>query len=102
MPCAVEGGGLRLLSILLVKTGSAASEPIAAFRTAAHIDDMEAIFILHHVRFDDKYGDDAKLIGVYRTESAAKAATSRVVHQPGFVDHPDGWQISRYVLDQDD
>jgi hypothetical protein len=62
---------------------------------------MEAVFILHHVRSDDEYGDDAKLIGAYQTESDAKAATVRLSSQPGFVDHPHGWQIDRYVLGQD-
>lgn len=62
---------------------------------------MEAVFILHHVRSDDEYGDDAKLIGAYQTESDARAATVRLSSQPGFVDHPDGWQIDRYVLGQD-
>jgi hypothetical protein len=44
---------------------------------------MEAVFILHHVRAEDEYGDDAKLIGAYRTESDAKAATKRLSGQPG-------------------
>ncbi|GLK45641.1 hypothetical protein GCM10017612_35610 [Novosphingobium resinovorum] len=75
--------------------------PVAVVCAAAHIDAMEAVFILHHVRADDEYGDDAKLIGAYRTESDAKAATERLSGQPGFVDHPEGWQIDRYVLNHD-
>lgn len=62
---------------------------------------MEAVFVLHHVRSDDEYGDHAKLIGVYRTASAAEAATKRLACQAGFVDSPAGWQIDRYELDQD-
>jgi hypothetical protein len=62
---------------------------------------MEAVFVLHHVRSDDEFGDDAKLIGVYRSHAAAEAATVRLSAQPGFVDHPDGWQIDRYLLDKD-
>ncbi|THG36741.1 hypothetical protein E5988_16545 [Sphingomonas olei] len=62
---------------------------------------MEVVFVLHHVRSDDEYGDNAKLIGVYRTASAAEAATKRLGGQPGFADHPSGWQIGRYDLDQD-
>jgi hypothetical protein len=62
---------------------------------------MEAVFILHHRRADDEYGDDAKLIGAYRTEADAKAATARLAGQPGFLDHPDGWHIDRYALNQD-
>ncbi len=62
---------------------------------------METVFIVHHVRSDDEYGNDAKLIGVYRTACAAEAATKRLAHQPGFEDHPTGWRINRYELDQD-
>ena len=62
---------------------------------------MEAVFVLHHSRYDDEYGEDAKLIGVYRTESGARAATDRLAKQPGFCEHPNGWHIDRYVLDKD-
>jgi hypothetical protein len=62
---------------------------------------MEAVFILHHVRADDEHGDDVKLIGAYRTEGDARAATERLSGQPGSVDHPEGWQIDRYVLNHD-
>ena len=62
---------------------------------------MEAVFILWHVRRDDEYADDAKLIGVYRSEGAAKEAIERLADQPGFRDHPDGFEVSRYPLDKD-
>lgn len=83
------------------RSGQAGGDPIAVVRAAAHIGPMETVFVLHHVRSDDEHGDDAKLIGVYRTEVEAKAATGRLSSQPGFVHHPDGWHIDRYVLDQD-
>ena len=35
---------------------------------------MDAVYLLHHVRKDDKYAEDAKLIGVYRTEADARAS----------------------------
>jgi hypothetical protein len=62
---------------------------------------MEAVVILHHIRSDDEYGENAKLIGVYRTESDAQAASERLAHQPGFAEHPNGWRIERYVLGRD-
>jgi hypothetical protein len=62
---------------------------------------METVFVLHHVRSDDEFGDDAKLIGVYSTREAAESASHRLKSQPGFVDHPEGWDISRYSLDKD-
>lgn len=43
---------------------------------------MADVFIRHHVRYDDEYGEDAKLIGVYKTEHDAKAATFRLSPGP--------------------
>jgi len=65
---------------------------------------MDAVYVLHHVRKDDEYGDDAKMIGVYSFEGsaiAAIAAISRLADQPGFRDYPEGFSISPYVLDRD-
>jgi hypothetical protein len=39
---------------------------------------MNKVYLLHHVRSDDEYGGDAKLVGVYRSPEAAAAATSRL------------------------
>jgi len=62
---------------------------------------MDAIFLLHHIRSDDEYADDAKLIGAYRSESAAASAVERLRDQSGFKDHPDGWDIQQWKLDED-
>jgi hypothetical protein len=62
---------------------------------------METVYVLHHVRKDDKYGDDAKLIGVYRSKASAKEAIKRLSGQPGFRDPPKGFNIEPYQLDQD-
>jgi hypothetical protein len=60
-----------------------------------------SVFLLQHVRVDDEYGDDAKLIGVYSSEANASAAIERLKAQPGFRDAPAGFHIDRYELDQD-
>ncbi|MEG8058513.1 hypothetical protein QP150_19275 [Sphingomonas sp. 22L2VL55-3] len=62
---------------------------------------MDKVYVLHHVRSDDEYGDDAKLVGVYRSPEAAATAASRLSAQPGFRDHPHGFQTDAYALDQD-
>lgn len=62
---------------------------------------MDMVYVLHHVRSDDEYGDDAKLIGVYRSRDAAAAAEMRLLVQPGFRDHPSGFQTDAYPLGQD-
>ena len=47
-------------------------------------------------------GEDTELlIGVYRTEEAAKAAIGRVKDQPGFRDYPQGFTAYEHKLDQD-
>jgi hypothetical protein len=61
----------------------------------------DAVYLLHHIRSDDEYGDDAKLIGVYRSERAAIAAIKRLAGKPGFREHPTGFEYERYELDQD-
>ena len=62
---------------------------------------MKSVFVLHHVRADDEYGDDAKLIGVYRARKTADAAIARLSNQPGFRDHPAGFSVDEYPLDKD-
>lgn len=62
---------------------------------------MASVFVLHHVREDDKFGDDAKLIGVYSTSASAEAAKDRLSTQPGFRAYPAGFQVDEYVLDMD-
>ena len=62
---------------------------------------MEAVYVLHHVRSDDEYGDDAKLIGVYRSKQAAEDAIKRLANLPGFRDHPHGFCAERYEVDKD-
>ena len=61
----------------------------------------DQVHVLHHVRDDDVHADDAKLIGVYRSLTAAEAAIARLVDQPGFRDHPEGFRVDVYGLDQD-
>ena len=62
---------------------------------------MPLVYVLQHVRTDDEYGDDAKLIGVYGSATTAHAAVARLLTQPGFRDHPQGFNIDPYELDAD-
>jgi hypothetical protein len=62
---------------------------------------MDKVFLLWftHTFADDR--EDELLIGVYSSEEAAKAAQLRIGQEKGFVDQPEGFLISPYVLDQD-
>jgi hypothetical protein len=57
--------------------------------------------ILWHVRADDTYKEDAKLIGAYSSADAAAAAIARVEDQPGFRDYVAGFEVSAYEIDKD-
>lgn len=62
---------------------------------------MDTVYLLWYVRADDQSEEDAKLIGVYRSRDSADAAMSRAKGQPGFRDHPEGFEVSAYPLDKD-
>jgi len=62
---------------------------------------MDTVYVLHHVQADDEFGDDAKLIGVYRSHEAATQAIERLKGQPGFREHPEGFHAEAYSLDRD-
>ena len=62
---------------------------------------MDKVFVLHHVRRDDEYAENAKLIGIYRSQEAVDAAIARLAGQPGFRDYPEGFQAEAYELDKD-
>lgn len=57
------------------------------------------VFLLHHTHDAADGSADVKLIGVYSTELAARAAISRLLRQRGFAEHPAGFEISVYRLD---
>ena len=58
-------------------------------------------YILRHVHENTPENEDVKMIGAYSTEDEAKKAIERLQGQPGFCDTPEGFEITRYTLDQD-
>lgn len=60
-----------------------------------------AVHILWHVRADDEFKEDAKLIGAYSSPDAACAAVDRLKGMPGFVDFPEGFEVDAYKIDVD-
>ena len=61
---------------------------------------MKSVFLLQHVRDIDGQ-DDAKVIGIYSDLSQAEEAMVRTLKLPGFCDHPDGFLVDEYPLDED-
>ncbi|MDR7070959.1 hypothetical protein J2X02_003833 [Pseudoxanthomonas japonensis] len=72
---------------------------------------MESVFVLQHVHVFEPGSDDVKLIGIYRSKSAAVMAVNRIRSQPGFANDPNisdddsgceaGFHITEYGLDSD-
>jgi hypothetical protein len=62
---------------------------------------MSVAFPLWHVRRDDEYADDAKLIGIYSSDEEARAAIARLADQRGFRDYPAGFQFEPYEINKD-
>lgn len=65
------------------------------------MDALKTVFVLHHTHRQSENREDVKLIGIYSSEAQAHAAIERMRTLPGFRDVPDGFEISRYPIDQD-
>ena len=62
---------------------------------------MNAVYLLHHAYADAAGCDEVKLVGVYSSDAAAKAAVDRLRKQPGFRDRPSDFHVEAYELDKD-
>jgi len=62
---------------------------------------VQKVHLLWHTHTFQDGREDDKLIGVYDTHAAAVAARRRVAEQPGFVDTPEGFEISEYTTNKD-
>ena len=59
------------------------------------------VYLLWHSHPTGANEDNDKLIGVYASESEAKAAQERMAKKPGFKDYPEGFEIARYRVGED-
>lgn len=60
---------------------------------------MNRVFVLHHT-YGDAESETYKVLGVFSAESIATLAIQKYLKLPGFMDYPDGFTISHYVLDE--
>lgn len=58
------------------------------------------VYVLQHSYSVSEQYDEAKMIGVYSTREQAELAIARLRAMSGFRDHPDGFNIDPYELDQ--
>jgi hypothetical protein len=61
----------------------------------------ESVWLLWFEREREAGEDTELLIGVYRTEEAAREAIVRLKDQAGFKDHPEGFHVYPRTLDKD-
>ena len=66
------------------------------------VSDRRVVYLLWHR--DDVYDDtpDAKLLGVYSSEEAARDRIARASSLPGFADHPEHFVIDALTVDKDE
>jgi hypothetical protein len=57
------------------------------------------VTLLWHIHEFEDGSESIKLIGVYSSKAHAEAALERVRAQPGFRDHPAGFEIGSYTVD---
>ena len=67
---------------------------------------MSLVYVLTHAfemktSRDEELEEWAKMIGVYTSEDEARKAVERLKTKPGFCDHPNGFIIDPYELNQD-
>ncbi len=61
---------------------------------------MGTVSVLQHSYELGGY-EETKFIGVYSTREAGESAIERLRTKPGFGDHPDGFHLDSYDLDED-
>jgi homoserine kinase type II len=61
---------------------------------------MQPVRLLWHTREDDPYLENSKLIGCFSTDEAAAEAIETLAVRPGFRDHPNGFHVDLYEIDQ--
>jgi hypothetical protein len=62
---------------------------------------MNNVYLLWYVREWDEGEDTELLIGVYRSKADATETIERLKGQPGFVAHPEGFEIHDYEVGKD-
>ena len=62
---------------------------------------LQTVHVVQHAHQLADGSEDVKLIGVYRSRREAEGAVDRLRMQPGFCDHPEGFQIDEYLLGKD-
>jgi hypothetical protein len=60
----------------------------------------QEFFALWHRYVDERGCDQDKLLGIYSTHEKAEEGLALLRDQPGFRDHPDGFEITDGIMDE--
>lgn len=64
---------------------------------------METVYFVEHENIEDDYIEEPRVIGIYTSEKLAQEqeAIDRAKKLSGFGDYPEGFQITKYILNLD-
>lgn len=60
---------------------------------------MATVYMLKHVYHSTESPWETKIIGIYSSIEKANAAAFELQKQPGFIDHPEGFELYTIELD---
>ncbi len=75
----------------------------AEVRHAWDVTNGRFVYLLWHGDDLDEGTPEAKLLGVYSSETAARDRIARTLRArvPGFADHPNDFHVAKYEIDRD-
>ena len=62
---------------------------------------MKTVYFVQHENIEDDYIEEPRVIGIYTSEKLAQEAIERARNLSGYEDYPEGFQITKYILDND-
>jgi hypothetical protein len=62
---------------------------------------MTKVYYVQHENIEDDYIEEPRMIGIYTSEKLAQEAIERAKKLSGYGDFPEGFQITKYILDLD-
>ncbi len=60
---------------------------------------MKTVYFVEHENIENDYIEEPRVIGIYTSEKLAQEAIERAKKLSGFGDFPEGFQITKYILD---
>ena len=62
---------------------------------------MNTVYFVQHENIEDDDIEESRIIGIYTSEKLAREVVERAKKLSGFNDFPEGFQVTKYILDLD-